>query len=215
MVLLLLIASQQILTPQTLRPMVLAAASAQLDAQTQVTEVLGLSTMYVPRGNVTVQVSPLVSAGTQLKSGRVPARVSVHAGDTTRDLSAVLVLTVRHEAWCASHALSAQQIVEAHDVVRKLVPADEGFAESPVGSRLVHDKLAGEPLRRWDLAKVNIVQSRSAMTMWARSGGVQASAPVEARESGAVGDMIHVFNPAANKVVVARIISAHEVEVMQ
>jgi flagella basal body P-ring formation protein FlgA len=203
-------ASQQSLSPQALRPLVLRAAAA-IDAHAEVSDVLGLVAVHVARGEVTVEVTPLAA----MQSGRVPARVRIHSGGDTREVSAVLVVSVYREAWCVSHAMAAQAVLEEKDLVRKRVRDDAGLADAPIGTRLVRAKAAGEMVRRWDIAKVPIVRQRAHLTMWARSGGVQASVPVEAREAGAEGDTIHVFNLAANKMVLARVMSASEVEVVQ
>ncbi|MDR1921702.1 MAG: flagellar basal body P-ring formation chaperone FlgA, partial [Candidatus Adiutrix sp.] len=119
----------------------------------------------------------------------------------------------------AARPLSRGHVLAEGDLRLGQVPfaqAKEALTDpaAPLGSALKFNVAAGEVVGESHLTKSMIVRRGEAVTMIARQGGLKVTAAGQARQDGALGDVISVTNLSSKKNVSARIIGPHTVEII-
>ncbi len=128
----------------------------------------------------------------------------------------VIVLT---SAAVLTHRLARGAEITSADIEPKTVRAGllRGNAAIvpalAIGMILKHDVPAGQPLTALDIDRPELVQRGSLVRMSLVTGGISLGAQGIARDSGAMGERIHVENPNSHAIVEAEVSGVGEVRV--
>jgi flagella basal body P-ring formation protein FlgA len=153
-------------------------------------------------------------------AGRFTALVSVSSPDMAsvqqRVSGAVVLLTT---ATVPTHRLARGSVITAADIqpmrVRiSLLHGNTGIQpEQAEGMVLKHDLAAGQPLTSLDVARPDLVVRGSFVHMTLSSGGIALTAEGVAKESGALGDRVHIENPTSHAIVEAEVVGPDAVRI--
>jgi len=86
-------------------------------------------------------------------------------------------------------------------------------AQDAVGMQLKHQLGAGLPLASSELIRPSMVQKGARVLMLLESPGIALTAQGQAQEAGAIGERIHVINPASRALVEAEVVGPDRVRV--
>ena len=81
-------------------------------------------------------------------------------------------------------------------------------ARDGVGLALRHRLMAGVPVPLSELIRPNLIKRGNSVLVELRGSGLTLTTKGEAIDNGAVGEWVHVLNPASRMIVVARVIGA-------
>jgi flagellar basal body P-ring formation protein FlgA len=111
------------------------------------------------------------------------------------------------EAAMATRALARGDLIKQSDITVERRPRSEFTAEPPaaaaeiVGSAARGAVRAGQPLRRADLMKPEIVKKNDMVLLHYEVPGITLTMRGQALESGAEGDMVNVLNPNSKRTI--------------
>lgn len=122
-------------------------------------------------------------------------------------------------ALVAARALARGQVLSEGDLSLSMVPYAQSkgalsSSEPAVGSTLKNNLAPGEVVRDRNLTKSVVVRRGDMVTIIAQQGGLRVTASGQARQDGAMGEVISVINVNSKKVVSARVIGPNQVEII-
>lgn len=199
---------------EALRP-ALQAAGAPAAAQIAMPDI---QPVLIPAGSF---LKPEISqCSYEASAGRFTALVTVTSPDmppVQMRVSGAVIIVV--PATVAVHRLARGGVVTAADIEPARVRAGllrGNTAIQPaqaIGMSVKRDVPAGQPLTTLDVARPDLVMRGSVVRMSLLSDGIALSAEGVAKESGALGDRVHVENPSSRAVVEAEVTGEGEVRV--
>jgi len=119
----------------------------------------------------------------------------------------------------ASHAISRRTIISAEDIetdfrdISMLGDSLVGNPEQATGKQLNKSLRAGDIVFAHLLKNPPLVKRGDLVTIIARSGGLQVSAPGEVKNAGAIGEIVRVKNLMSRRVLQAKVVDEGLVEV--
>jgi flagella basal body P-ring formation protein FlgA len=119
----------------------------------------------------------------------------------------------------ASHSISRRTIISAEDIetdfrdISMLGDSLVGNPEQATGKQLNKSLRAGDIVFAHLLKDPPLVKRGDLVTIIARSGGLQVSAPGEVKNAGAIGEIVRVKNLMSRRVLQARVVDEGLVEV--
>ena len=119
----------------------------------------------------------------------------------------------------ASHSLSRRSIISAEDIetdFRDISMLGDSLMGNPgqaIGKQLYKSLRAGDIVFAYLLKNPPLVKRGDLVTIIAKNGGLQVSAPGEAKNAGAIGEIVRVKNLMSRRVLQARVVDEGVVEV--
>jgi len=119
----------------------------------------------------------------------------------------------------ASHSISRRTIISAEDIetdfrdISMLGDSLIGNPEQAIGKQLYKSLRAGDIIFAHLLKAPPLVKRGDMVTIIAKSGGLQVSAPGEAKNAGAIGEIVRVKNLMSRRILQARVVDEGMVEI--
>ncbi|MBU4263679.1 MAG: flagellar basal body P-ring formation chaperone FlgA [Proteobacteria bacterium] len=119
----------------------------------------------------------------------------------------------------ASHSLSRRTIISAEDIetdFRDISMLGDSLINNPgqaIGKQLYKSLRAGDIVFAHLLKNPPLVKRGDLVTIIAKSGGLQVSAPGEVKNAGAIGEIVRVKNLMSRRVLQARVVDEGVVEI--
>lgn len=119
----------------------------------------------------------------------------------------------------ASHSISRRAIISAEDIetdfrdISMLGDSLLGKPEQAIGKQLYKSLRAGDIVFAHLLKDPPLVKRGDLVTIIAKSGGLQVSAPGEVKKAGAIGEIVQVKNLMSRRILQARVVDEGLVEV--
>ncbi len=119
----------------------------------------------------------------------------------------------------ASHSIARRTPLSAEDIetdfrdISMLGDNQINLPEKAIGKQLTKSLRAGDIIFSYLLKSPPVVSRGDLVTIIARSGGLQVSAPGEVKNAGAIGEIVRVKNLNSRRVLQARVVDSSLVEV--
>jgi len=119
----------------------------------------------------------------------------------------------------ASHSIPRRTIISAEDIetdfrdISMLGDSLTGSPEQVIGKQLYKSLRAGDIIFAHLLKNPPLVNRGDLVTIIAKNGGVQVSAPGEAKNAGGIGEIVRVKNLMSRRVLQAKVVDEGLVEV--
>ncbi|MBU0908311.1 MAG: flagellar basal body P-ring formation chaperone FlgA [Proteobacteria bacterium] len=119
----------------------------------------------------------------------------------------------------ASHSISRHTIISAEDIetdFRDISMLGDSLINTPgqaIGKQLYKSLRAGDIVFAHLLKNPPLVKRGDLVTIIAKSGGVEVSAPGEVKNAGAIGEIVRVKNLMSRRILQARVVDEGVVEV--